>query len=212
VAEHVGGGGRPRPLACTLALLITLWLLVGCAGESSNAPEERSTVSGTGSGNNPEEETTVAETTTAVELNPTRLTELGGTVRPVFSPDGRKIAFFNYPGGMEVRDGEVVPPPGTFPDLRIMDADGGNSIRLAEQALPSDAVFSPDGRKVAFARYNDRNAVHEITGMNGAVRMVEPPPEPPEVYVVDTDGTGPTNLTNNPATDADPIWSPDGRK
>ena len=33
-----------------------------------------------------------------------------------------------------------------------------------------------------------------------------------EVYVVDTDGSGETNLTNNPASDFDPDWSPDGSR
>jgi len=31
-----------------------------------------------------------------------------------------------------------------------------------------------------------------------------------EVYVMDADGGNPTNLTNNPADDATPCWSPDG--
>ena len=32
-----------------------------------------------------------------------------------------------------------------------------------------------------------------------------------EVYTVNPDGTGAVNLTNNPATDRYPTWSPDGR-
>src|SRR2546427_399494 len=33
-----------------------------------------------------------------------------------------------------------------------------------------------------------------------------------EVYVMNADGTGPANRTNNPASDAEPAWSPDGSK
>ncbi len=33
-----------------------------------------------------------------------------------------------------------------------------------------------------------------------------------EIYVMNPDGTGLTNLTNNSATDGDPAWSPDGRQ
>lgn len=33
-----------------------------------------------------------------------------------------------------------------------------------------------------------------------------------EIYVMNPDGTGLTNLTNDPAHDATPFWSPDGRK
>jgi Tol biopolymer transport system component len=33
-----------------------------------------------------------------------------------------------------------------------------------------------------------------------------------EIYVMNGDGTGQTNLTNNPAQDASPVWSPDGKR
>ena len=33
-----------------------------------------------------------------------------------------------------------------------------------------------------------------------------------EIYVMDADGGNPENLTNHPAYDADPAWSPDGAK
>jgi len=33
-----------------------------------------------------------------------------------------------------------------------------------------------------------------------------------EIYVMNADGTNPTRLTNNPAFDALPAWSPDGTK
>ena len=33
-----------------------------------------------------------------------------------------------------------------------------------------------------------------------------------EIYVMNTDGKNPRNLTNHPASDFAPAWSPDGRK
>ena len=33
-----------------------------------------------------------------------------------------------------------------------------------------------------------------------------------EIYAMNADGSGLTNLTNNPADDADPAWSPDGSR
>ena len=33
-----------------------------------------------------------------------------------------------------------------------------------------------------------------------------------EIYIMNTDGTGLTNLTNHPAQDGSPAWSPDGSK
>ena len=33
-----------------------------------------------------------------------------------------------------------------------------------------------------------------------------------EIYVMDTDGKNPQRLTDNPAIDWDPSWSPDGKR
>ena len=33
-----------------------------------------------------------------------------------------------------------------------------------------------------------------------------------EIYVMDADGSNPQNLTNNPADDGFPSWSPDGKQ
>lgn len=33
-----------------------------------------------------------------------------------------------------------------------------------------------------------------------------------EIYVMNTDGSNPTNITHNPATDTNPAWSPDGKQ
>ena len=53
------------------------------------------------------------------------------------------------------------------------------------------AVWSPDGTKIAFVRF-----------YGGAG----------EIFVMNADGSGQTNLTNDPANDGDPTWSPDGSK
>ena len=56
---------------------------------------------------------------------------------------------------------------------------------LGRSGLPT---WSPDGKKIAF--------VH-----------VEFPTLNREVYIMDSDGSNPTNLTNDPAFDFDPDWS-----
>ncbi|MGH9264987.1 MAG: TolB family protein, partial [Acidimicrobiales bacterium] len=33
-----------------------------------------------------------------------------------------------------------------------------------------------------------------------------------EIYAIDPDGTDQVNLTNDPANDTDPVWSPDGTR
>ena len=51
-------------------------------------------------------------------------------------------------------------------------------------------AWSPDGRTIVFVSWRDGNG---------------------EVYAMDADGSGPRNLTQNPAQDVRPAWSPDGR-
>ena len=50
-------------------------------------------------------------------------------------------------------------------------------------------TWSPDGTKIAFGSNSDGNY---------------------EIYVMNADGSGQTNLTNNSANDWYPSWSPDG--
>ena len=52
-------------------------------------------------------------------------------------------------------------------------------------------AWSPDGRTIVFVSWRDGNG---------------------EVYAMDANGSGPRNLTQNPANDVRPAWSPDGRR
>jgi dipeptidyl aminopeptidase/acylaminoacyl peptidase len=73
-----------------------------------------------------------------------------------------------------------------------MDADGTDQVALTQPAFDVDPDWSPDGLKIAFER-GDGNQ-HEV-------------------YVMNADGSGLTNLTNtNLANDLGPSWSPDGQK
>jgi Tol biopolymer transport system component len=71
-----------------------------------------------------------------------------------------------------------------------MNADGTGQIGLTTGAGGYFASGSPDGRKIAFTRC--------------AADC--------EIYVMNADGSGEKNLTDNPATDVRPAWSPDGKK
>ena len=59
-----------------------------------------------------------------------------------------------------------------------------------------DPQISPDGKQIAFVVREDN--LTQGTGNS-------------EIYVIRTDGTRLRRLTNNPATDNTPRWSPDGR-
>ncbi len=86
----------------------------------------------------------------------------------------------------------------------VMNADGSGQRSLALVARAATGGggggvrWSPDGQRIAFVR--PRNA------KNGAPRLYY------DVYVMKADGSGLRRLTRNRTFDADPAWSPDGRK
>jgi len=102
-----------------------------------------------------------------------------------WSPDGTKIAFTS------TRDGN--------PEIYVMNADGTSQTRLTYNSAYDDgAVWSPDGTKIAFSTDRDGGCC--------------PTPQHHEIYVMNADGSGQTNITNNSVNDGSPDWSPDGTK
>jgi Tol biopolymer transport system component len=76
--------------------------------------------------------------------------------------------------------------------------DGTNPTELT--TAPSnlaEPAWSPDGTKIAFAACREREA--------GSVYCNT------DIYLMNADGSGQTRLTHDPAYDANPAWSPDGR-
>jgi Tol biopolymer transport system component len=151
-----------------------------------------------------------------------RLTHGGIAGRPVWSPDGSRIAFqrarrgrsswlyvASADGGGERR--LPVGVSGTVdwsPDghrlavtddgrLLVVDADGGRTevVVDAGDGRVSDPHWSPDAREIVF--------VLARTGVRG------------DVYAVGADGTGRRRLTQlapNAGVPDSPVWSPDGRR
>jgi Tol biopolymer transport system component len=143
---------------------------------------------------------------------------------PTWSPDGRKLAFF----------GGRVPPWGS---LYVMNADGSGLRRLTRNPRISRGhfVWSPDGRTIYVGRYlvstdgSGSRMLPYITltpvwspdGRRIAfTRTPRPRPgpgpccdaTPKDIYVMNADGSGTRRLTHNAGYNAEPAWSPDGRK
>jgi Tol biopolymer transport system component len=102
---------------------------------------------------------------------------------PNYSPDGRKIAFDSE------RDGDA--------DIWVMRRNGDDPRQLtgedpAESADDILTAWSPDGRFMSFSSNRDST----------------PEAETSEIYVMRSNGTNETNVTNDPAFDVNPDWQP----
>ena len=146
-----------------------------------------------------------------------RLSNPANTDRsPAWSPDGKFIAFESNRLGQ--------------PLIFIMDSSGGNiqqvtRLENGNSFLPS---WSPDGNALVYSQGSSRpqlvimilkgSDIEEIR-VNEDLRPASDANFSPdgeylacesdgEIFILRIDGTGIENLTNNPAIDFDPAWSP----
>lgn len=128
-----------------------------------------------------------------------------------WSPDGGRISFVTNrgdgqqlfvinPDGSGLRSlggitGHVWSPDGkriATEGIDVVNADGSGRTRITD--IPgSNPNWSPDGERIVF--------VSSTSGPSGS-----------HIYLVDADGTGLKQLTNEAANDTSPLWSPDGKR
>jgi TolB protein len=64
----------------------------------------------------------------------------------------------------------------------------------------------------AVSNQQSQSAFATFPGENGKIAFTSTRDGNPEIYVMNADGSEQTRLTDNPATDFQPSWSPDGTK
>ena len=81
-------------------------------------------------------------------------------------------------------------------DIFVMNDDGSQRRRLTRNILTKDSKprWSPDGKKIAFIRYMDKDNI-QTSG---------------EVFIMNADGTNQQRLTHNNVAEGYPSWSSDG--
>jgi Tol biopolymer transport system component len=100
-------------------------------------------------------------------------------LKPLWSPDGNTILFTKPLYNKDT---------GMNYEIFTVDKAGGNQKRLTDNPKGDMAFgWSPDGKQIVFMSDRDGNT---------------------EIYIMNSDGTAPTKLTNLPAQVSDPSWCP----
>ena len=115
-------------------------------------------------------------------------------IYPILSPDGQKIAY-------ESTGSQPSNPEGDR-EVYLVNADGSGNKNLTDnRAILKDLApeFSPDGQRIAYVSEGEQ---------------VGNPQADSEIYAMNLDGSGQTNLTNNGDLlhEGSPAFSPDGQK
>ena len=109
--------------------------------------------------------------------------------RVSLSEDGRRLVFSSVDNPVSANN-----PTEMSYFLYTVPVHGGAASRLTDFWAHQPA-FSPDGRKIAFAR----------------IITLDYPNTKQDLWIINSDGSAPLRLTDSPGCARGPIWSPDGR-
>lgn len=148
-----------------------------------------------------------------------RLADGGGISLQAWSPDSKRLVFVRREGS-----------------IGMIDADGSDETELMENPaaiLSSSPAGSPDGRRIVFVQSHPDTLLYSV-GADGSdvtslidTEAFEPDPFFPawspdstriafaaegDIYAVNADASGFTDLTSDSAFDNFPVWSPDGSR
>jgi Tol biopolymer transport system component len=120
----------------------------------------------------------------------------GDDSHPKFSPDGKKIIF----NSARTTPDLTAPWLSHFIEIFTMDINGDNVKQITSfESISTYPSFSPDGRKIVF------RMITNDPGMNWSL---EPIKINSEVFVMNSDGSIPVNISNSKAFDGWPCWMP----
>lgn len=144
--------------------------------------------------------------------------------KPVWSPNGSRIAFVRGDGASVQQD------------IWAVNADGTGLANLTQGVTANDyqPVWSPDGTRIAFTSQRGDGSQNDLWVMSSDgsnpvmadVKSVSPSWSADgtklayasyknvrfQIYVANADGSNSVNISNSSYPDTDPVWSPDGSK